>query len=75
LELHHLATAREIVKVISAQALRNDALMVAMKLVVQAQLLPDPEQDRKLRAVAGQFNAAADFAAGVAFAGRTANVL
>ena len=49
--------------------------MVAMKLVVQAQLLPDPEQDRKLRAVAGQFNAAADFAAGVAFAGRTANVL
>jgi putative transposase len=48
--------------------------MVAMKLVVQAQLLPDPDQDRKLRAVVGQFNAAANFAAGVAFAGRTANV-
>jgi IS605 OrfB family transposase len=45
-----------------------------MKLVVQTQLLPDPDQDRKLRAVVGQFNAAANFAAGVAFADRTANV-
>ena len=45
-----------------------------MKLIVQTQLLPDPEQDRKLRAVVGQFNAAANFAAGVAFEGRTANV-
>ena len=52
----------------------NDAIMVAMKLVVQTQLLPDSDQDRKLRTVVGQFNAAANFAAGVAFAGRTANV-
>jgi hypothetical protein len=49
--------------------------MVAMKLVVRAQLLPDPEPGRKPRAVVGQSNAAADFAAGVALAGRAANVL
>jgi putative transposase len=48
--------------------------MVVMKLVVQTQLVPDPEQDRKLRAIVGQFNAAANFAAGVAFERRTANV-
>ncbi len=45
-----------------------------MKLVVQTQLVPDPEQNRKLRDVVGQFNAAANFAAGVAFARHTANV-
>ncbi|HMB05820.1 MAG TPA: hypothetical protein VKP69_19045, partial [Isosphaeraceae bacterium] len=45
-----------------------------MELVVQTQLMPDPDQDRKLRAVVGQFNAAANFASGIAFREGTANV-
>jgi putative transposase len=45
-----------------------------MKLVVQTQLLPDREQAAKLRTVVEQFNAAANFAAGVAFDYQTANV-
>jgi putative transposase len=45
-----------------------------MKLIARIQLLPSPEDASKLRATMEQFNAAADFVAGVAFGHRTANV-
>lgn len=53
---------------------KNIAIGDDMELVVQTQLMPDPDQDRKLRAVVGQFNAAANFASGIAFREGTANV-
>jgi IS605 OrfB family transposase len=48
--------------------------MHIMKLVVQIQLLPDPDQAAKLRQAVERFNEAANHVAGVAFANRTANV-
>jgi IS605 OrfB family transposase len=45
-----------------------------MKLIVQTQLLPEPEQAVKLRTVVERFNEAANFVAGVAFENKTANV-
>lgn len=45
-----------------------------MKLVVQTQLLPDREQAAALRAIVERFNAAADYAANIAFGHKTANV-
>jgi putative transposase len=44
-----------------------------MKLVVQIQLLPDPEPARTLRATIEQFNAACNWVAGVAFERRLSN--
>ncbi len=44
-----------------------------MKLTLQTQLFPDPEQQRKLLATLAAFNAAADWLAGEAFKLQTAN--
>ena len=52
----------------------DHAIADGMKLIVQTQLLPDRDQAAKLRAVVERFNEAANHAAGVAFAHRTANV-
>jgi putative transposase len=45
-----------------------------MKLVVQIQLVPDTEADRKLRAVVERFNEACNWIAGECFARQEANV-
>jgi putative transposase len=45
-----------------------------MKLVVQTQLLPDPESSRKLKAIVERFNEAANHVTAVAFEYQTANV-
>ncbi|HKI19995.1 MAG TPA: hypothetical protein VKA15_19050 [Isosphaeraceae bacterium] len=44
-----------------------------MKLTLQTQLLPDPEAAAKLKATVEQFNEAATWLAGVAFARKLAN--
>jgi IS605 OrfB family transposase len=44
-----------------------------MKLVVQIQLMPDPESARKLRESMERFNAASNWAAGIAFERRLSN--
>jgi putative transposase len=44
-----------------------------MKLTLQTQLLPDPDQAAKLRATVERFNAAADWLAGIAFQRKLAN--
>jgi IS605 OrfB family transposase len=45
-----------------------------MKLIVQIQLIPDPDGNRKLRDVVERFNAACNWIAGECFARREANV-
>src|SRR4051794_34172556 len=44
-----------------------------MKLTLQLQLLPDPDQSARLKATVERFNAAADWLAGVAYQKQLAN--